>query len=335
MASTKMEVQLQLLWAQYEKGLAEAEKATISRTSAIGKVFDRAGKSYSKAIVGGLAGMVGAQSMDAGIRALADGIRELDIERLRNVRDIFESIGSRVEAAVKKVPLIGAFYELGQAMSVTEEDRDIERRRAQIYADMAKAKAEEVRQAERLAEIERARESAMRRFQKTSEDMIVDLNTQRDMLLAGSDEERERIKRQADLNKLIEDMKDQMDAANVPLKQQALMLEHVTKRMSEINRLKDQQRKNEERSRAVEDAEREQKFLEREMASAQSDKIEELRRVQAASNVASLGTAVGAVRVAGAVDYSSERMATNLDRIREIDAKIEDNTRYLRELRAN
>lgn len=61
----------------------------------------------------------------------------------------------------------------------------------------------------------------------------------------------------------------------------------------------------------------------------------ELARIQGASNVQSIGTAVGGVRVAGAVDYSSERMATNLERIRDIDAKIEDNTKYLRELRAN
>ena len=65
------------------------------------------------------------------------------------------------------------------------------------------------------------------------------------------------------------------------------------------------------------------------------DNQDELNRIHGASNVQSIGTTVGGVRVAGAVDYSSERMATNLERIREIDAKIEDNTKYLRELRAN
>lgn len=60
---------------------------------------------------------------------------------------------------------------------------------------------------------------------------------------------------------------------------------------------------------------------------------EEMITAAGANNVQGIGTAVGGVRVAGAIDYSSKGIATSLEKIREIEKEIAENTKNLKNLR--
>lgn len=336
MASTKMEVQLQLLWAQYEKGLAEAERATQQRTSRIGAIFDKAGKSYSKAITKNIVGMFGI--------GLADQLTKGVIDSLKN--PMFESAGANIAYAVgdgfakamKNVPIAGAIGEaLGEYFGgdSAAQERMIEESRA------AGAK----------------RSSALQGFGQS----LKDLEYQRSLVEAISDEKRIQLQRENEMGRAISEANKKLTEQGVEQSYARELVQQLEDSYKRLYAAQDAQQERLARDKywetfwddyfdGIEAAadywdnlmttissgvEREIESAARERDKLLQDVAEEQERIQGSSNITSIGTAVGGVRVAGAVDYSSERMATNLDRIREIDAKIEDNTKYLRELRAN
>lgn len=363
MASTKMEVQLNLLWAQYEKGLAEAEKATKSRTSRMEQIFRKAGESYSKAITGAAVGLVGANALDSMMRNLGEELKNLDLSKIRDLSQIMGKIGTLLEDTLKKIPLLGGAYMAGEGFGTFLNLGGL-----RDSQEEARKSAEHLEKMSQLGDagkkIEEQRLKAVQAYSEYSRDTGKSLELQLRLLNASSEEERIAIERQAEFNKLRERALDLMKQSNMPVWEQLEAVRLLKEQFDKISERQRQMREDaqkqadaekrqreieiaaedarrakqeaqREAQRILEQAQREQERLNKEREGAESDRLSELARIQSGSNVVGLGTAVGGVRVAGAVDYSSERMATNLDRIREIDAKIEDNTKYLRELRAN
>lgn len=315
--------------------MAAADKVirrTSSMSQQIGSITSKIGKSYMGAITGGVMSMVGANAVDAAVRSLADGIANLDLSRLRDARDVFESIGTHVENAVRQIPLVGAFYELGLAMARTEEDVENDRRRLQIAKEMAENAADVAKREREIEAAQKARAAAMQAFSESYGKRITDLNLELQLLKASSDVERERLRRMAEMAEIMERIAKEMKAAGYNEKEIKLAQDNIKKKLEERNRLLDEQRKRQEQQRALEEAQREQEALAREREIADEARLAELKAIQSASNVVGIGTAVGSVRVAGAVDYSSEGMAKSLENIRDIDARIEENTRKLKDL---
>lgn len=334
MASTKMEVQLNLLWAQYEKGLAEAEKATQNRTSRMEQIFRKAGKSYANAITGAATGLVGANALDSMMRSLGEELKTLDLSKVRDMEQIFGRIGGFLEDAFKKLPVLGGAYSLGEGIATALNFGGLKDSQTELQAS-----ANHLQDMQKLGEeskrFEEQRLKAAQAYSVFSRDTTNSLEQQLRLLNATSDEERVAIERQNEFNRLRERAIDLMKQSKMPIEDQLEALRVMREQFDEISERQRQIREDAQRQADIENLQREQDRLDREREGAEADRVGELARIQGASNVQSIGTAVGGVRVAGAVDYSSERMATNLERIRDIDAKIEDNTKYLRELRAN
>lgn len=338
-ASSKMEVQLNLLWAQYERGLAEAERATQQRTSRMGAIFDKAGKSYGKAITKSIVGMFGI--------GLADDLTKGIIESLKN--PMFESAGANIAYAVgegftkamKNVPIAGA---LGQVLGDAVGD----------FFDPGSSSIEQRIADSRLVAAKRG--DGLQGFGRS----LKDLEYQRSLVEAVNDDERVRLQRQHEISRVLTEANKKLIEQGFSVAETRDLVQQMEDAYKRLYAAQDAQQERLERDKywetfwedyfdGIESAadywddlmstisngvEREIQSAAREREKLLEDVMDERGRIQGASNISSIGTAVGGVRVAGAIDYSSERMATNLERIRDIDAKIEDNTRYLRELRA-
>lgn len=359
MASTKMEVQLNLLWAQYERGLAEAEKATQSRTSRIGQIFNKASRSYAQAITGAVAGLFGANAIDSMMRKLGEELKSLDLSKVRDLSQVLSKIGTTLEETVKQIPLIGGAYMFGEGIATAlnlgglSDSASEARKSAEHLEKMRKLGEAGKAYEEQQKRIEQDRAKAAEAYFQHSSNTTRSLELQLRLLNANNDEEKIAIERQAEFNKLRREALDLMSKSKMPFEEKLEELERLKSQFDEISRRQREirdaaKRKADEEQRSLEiqeaaeraaeqarrarqEAEREQDRLNRELESAELNRMTELSRMQSASNVVGIGTAVGGVRMAGAVDYSSERMATSLERIRDIETRIEENTRKLKD----
>ena len=338
-ASSKMEVQLNLLWAQYERGLVQAEKVTATRAKSIGSILNKVGQSYSKAVMAGAVGLFGANALDQGIRALAKEIDSLDLSKFRDMGQVVDSIGSALKNVITQIPLIGSLFQLGESIG-KQMFGDYEGEQAKRAEEHLKRMAELGEQGRRIAEetarIERERQSNAEGIYKTHSDFLRDMKQAEMLNKATSDEERIRLQRQFEIEDALRNAQEQMRSTNIAADYQKRILQEIEQGMKRKNEMEDERKRKIEEANAAKQVELEMERLQSDLARAQADAGETLASIQRSSNISSIGTAVGGVRVAGAVDYSSERMATNLERIRDIETRIEENTRKTAEAqRAN
>jgi DNA repair exonuclease SbcCD ATPase subunit len=339
-ASSKMEVQLNLLWAQYEKGLAQAEKVTATRSKSIAAILNKVGNSYSKAIMSGAVGLFGANALDQGIRALAKEIDSLDLSKFRDMGQVVDSIGSALKNVITQIPLIGSLFQLGESIGNVFLGSESEAAQARAAEEHLKRMAELGEQGRRIAEetarIERERQSNADGIYKTHSDFLRDMKQAEMLNKATSDEERVRLQRHFEIEDALRNAQEQMRSTNIAADYQKRILEEIEQGMKRKNEMEDERKRKIEEANAAKQVELEMERLQSDLARAQAEAGETLASIQRSSNISSIGTAVGGVRVAGAVDYSSERMATNLERIRDIETRIEENTRKTAEAqRAN
>jgi DNA repair exonuclease SbcCD ATPase subunit len=339
-ASSKMEVQLNLLWAQYEKGLAQAEKVTATRSKSIAAILNKVGNSYSKAIMSGAVGLFGANALDQGIRALAKEIDSLDLSKFRDMGQVVDSIGSALKNVITQIPLIGSLFQLGESIGNVFLGSESEAAQARAAEEHLKRMAELGEQGRRIAEetarIERERQSNADGIYKTHSDFLRDMKQAEMLNKATSDEERVRLQRHFEIEDALRNAQEQMRSTNIAADYQKRILEEIEQGMKRKNEMEDERKRKIEEANAAKQVELEMERLQSDLARAQAEAGETLSSIQRSSNISSIGTAVGGVRVAGAVDYSSERMATNLERIRDIETRIEENTRKTAEAqRAN
>lgn len=339
-ASSKMEVQLNLLWAQYEKGLAQAEKVTATRSKSIAAILNKVGNSYSKAIMSGAVGLFGANALDQGIRALAKEIDSLDLSKFRDMGQVVDSIGSALKNVITQIPLIGSLFQLGESIGNALLGSESEAAQAKAAEEHLKRMAELGEQGRRIAEetarIERERQSNADGIYKTHSDFLRDMKQAEMLNKATSDEERIRLQRHFEIEDALRNAQEQMRSTNIAADYQKRILQEIEQGMKRKNEMEDERKRKIEEANAAKQVELEMERLQSDLARAQAEAGETLASIQRSSNISSIGTAVGGVRVAGAVDYSSERMATNLERIRDIETRIEENTRKTAEAqRAN
>jgi hypothetical protein len=190
--------------------------------------------------------------------------------------------------------------------------------------------------AEETARIERERQSNAEGIYKTHSDFLRDMKQAEMLNKATSDEERVRLQRHFEIEDALRNAQEQMRSTNIAADYQKRILEEIEQGMKRKNEMEDERKRKIEEANAAKQVELEMERLQSDLARAQAEAGETLASIQRSSNISSIGTAVGGVRVAGAVDYSSERMATNLERIRDIETRIEENTRKTAEAqRAN
>lgn len=330
-AASKMEVQLQLLWAQYERGLAEAEKATKQRTSNIGSIFEKAGKSYQKAITKNLVGMFGI--------GLADQLTKGIIDSLQNPQfgsagaNIAYSVGDGFVKAMEHVPIAGAIgkaigdYFSGNTEELIQSSRETAGKRSSGFASAADAisalerqrqiveaiSEEKKQEVQRTQEIDQAATSMYQKLvqqgltQKEALDQVERLKSAYRDLYAAQDAERDRLAREKYWEEFWSDYFDGLEQAADDWDKLVESIERgVSKTIEAATR---------DRDKIVEDIAKEREDM------------------AYANNVQGINTAVGGVRVAGAIDYSSKGMASNLEKIRQLESEIAENTKYLKTLR--
>lgn len=330
-AASKMEVQLQLLWAQYERGLAEAEKATQQRTSRIGQIFDKAGKSYQKAITKNLVGMFGV--------GLADQLTKGIIDSLKNPQfgtagaNIAYAVGDGFAKAMEHVPIAGAIgkaigeYFSGNTEEMIQSSREAAGKRSAGFASASDAigalerqrkiveaiSEDKKQELQRTQEIDQAATSMYQKLvqqgltQKEALDQVERLKTAYKELYAAQDEAQQRLERDKYWEQFWGDYFEGLDQAADDWDKLVESIERgVNKTIDSATR---------ERDRIAEDI------------------ADERANMMRSNNIQGIATAAGSVRVAGSVDYSSARMSSNIERMVELDQRIKENTDYLKNLR--
>jgi len=318
------------LTLETDEYMAQADKV-IRRTSSLGdqmqKIGAKVAKSYVGAITSGVMGAIGAMSVDSMLRDLAKTLDEFEPRGIDRTANAFENISTTVSDLIKKVPLLGGavealesgYYAFVRAVTGSRDMLDPGR-----VADQQKA----------IEDRRKFTESA-----QGAADMIRDLEYQEQLYRASTDERRKQLELEHEIQKALE-ATNKMEAGP----QRDRMREDIENRVKsvQLEREKAEARKKaeEEAKKAAEEREREAQRVQREiegqqkqLENAKQQAATEMEAIKGSNNVQGVGTAVGSVRVAGAIDYSSKGMATSLEKIREIEKEIAENTRNLKTLR--
>lgn len=322
----QLKARLTLETDEYMAAADKVIRKTSSLSEQMQKIGQRVAKSYLSAISSGVLGAIGAFGIDSMLRDTAKALDDFEPRGINRMADAFQSVSDIVSGLLKKIPLIGgamefgesAFYATGRAFGNLEE---LDPRRV---ADQQKA----------IEDRRKFTESA-----QGAADMIKELEYQEQLYRATTDERRKQLELEHELQKALE-VTNKMEEGP----QRDRMREDIENRVRSValEREKAEARKKaeEEAKKAAQDREREaekvQQQIERqqqELESAKQHAAAEMDSLHHANNVQGIGTAVGSVRMAGAIDYSSKGMATSLEKIREIEKEIAENTRNLKTLR--
>ena len=317
------------LTLETEQYMQEANKV-IRQTSTLGEQFSKigakVGKSYMGAITSAVMGTVGAMSVDSMLRDLSKELDNFEPRGIDRMANAFENVSAIVGGIIQKIPLIGAVMQSAESL---------------YYASNRAAGGLEELDPRRVIDQQRAIEDR-RKFTESAQgaaDMIRDLEYQEQLYRASTDERRKQLELEHEIQKALE-ATNKMEAGP----QRDRMREDIENRVKsvQLEREKAEARKKaeEEAKKAAEEREREAQRVQREiegqqkqLENAKQQAATEMEAIKGSNNVQGVGTAVGSVRVAGAIDYSSKGMATSLEKIREIEKEIAENTRNLKTLR--
>jgi len=326
----QLKARLTLETEQYMQEANKVIKKTDAFSEQMGRIGRKVGKSYMNAITASVMGTVGAMSIDGMLRDLAKNLDEIPVGGANRLSDAFQKTSDIIAGIIKQIPLIGGFFELGSSIhqSVTRSFGNVE--------DLDPSRVEDQQRA--IAERRRFTESA-----SGAADLIKDLEYQEQLYRSATDEQRKKLELEHELQKALE-VTNKMEEGP----QRDRMREDIENRVKsvQLEREKAEARKKaeEEAKKAAEELarqkEQEANRIQREIESqqkqlegAKANAAAEMENLHGANNVQGVGTAVGSVRVAGAIDYSSKGMATSLEKIREIEKEIAENTKNLKNLR--
>lgn len=327
----QLKARLTLETEQYMQEANKVIKKTDAFSEQMGRIGRKVGKSYMNAITASVMGTVGAMSVDGMLRDLAKSLDEIPVGGAGRLSDAFQKTSDIISGMIKQIPLIGGFFQLaesafyasGRALGGGMEELDPQR-----VVDQQRAISERAR------------------FSESSQgaaELIRDLEYQEQLYRSATDEQRKKLELEHELQKALEvtnkmqegPQRDRMreDIENrvksVQLERQKA--EARKKAEEEAKRVADElaRQREQEANRIQREIESQQKQLEGARLGAEA----EMDNLRGANNVQGVGTAVGSVRVAGAIDYSSKGMATSLEKIREIEKEIAENTKNLKNLR--
>jgi hypothetical protein len=326
----QLKARLTLETEQYMQEANKVIRKTDALSEQMGRIGRKVGKSYMNAITASVMGTVGAMSVDSMLRDLSEKLDQIPVGGANRLRDAFESVSDVVGDLIKKIPLMGGLYQFMES----------------AYYASARANGGMEELDPRRAEDQQKAIDERRKFSESAQgaaELIRDLEYQEQLYRAATEEQRKKIEYEHELQKALEVTNKMQEGP-----QRDRMREDIENRMRsvQLEREKAEARKKaeEEAKRAAEQAAREkeqeanriQREIESQQKQLESAKLNaaaELENVRGANNVQGVGTAVGSVRVAGAIDYSSKGMATSLEKIREIEKEIAENTKNLKQLR--
>lgn len=326
----QLKARLTLETEQYMQEANKVIKKTDAFSEQMGRIGRKVGKSYMNAITASVMGTVGAMSVDGMLRDLAKSLDEIPVGGATRLTDAFQKTSDIVSGLIRQIPLIGGFFEVAEKgyYAITRSFGNLE------DLDPSRVAAQQRAIDDRKDFSESSRGAA---------DLIKDLEYQEQLYRSATDEQRKKLELEHELQKALEvtnkmqegPQRDRMreDIENrvksVQLERQKA--EARKKAEEEAKRVADElaRQREQEANRIQREIESQQKQLEGARLGAEA----EMENLRGANNVQGVGTAVGSVRVAGAIDYSSKGMATSLEKIREIEKEIAENTKNLKNLR--
>lgn len=341
-----------------EEYMKSADKV-VSRTTAMGnqidKITNKVAKSYANAITSSVMGLVSAQAIDGALRGLSKALDEFDPKGMRNFDSMLSGIGDKIGDLIKQVPLIGAFVELGNSIYYSGYNA--------IYGERAKNDPRlELEQKRAIEERRKFTDS-----QKPAVEMIKDLEYQARLSAAVTEEERKRLQMEHEREQIMqklngvaegpqkERMRQELEAAVKKMQAERELAEQRKKAEAEQKKAAEARQKEEEKlaksredfmrdmeervkNQTMTDRQRfEEKMAELKIEGADRERMEalygQLKQAPGGDHGSTTGvsSAVGSLRMAGAVDYSQQRMATSLDAIKVASQKTSDFTQRLLE----
>lgn len=311
------------LTLETEQYMQEANKV-IRKTNTVGdhiaKTFSKIGKGYAAAAMDPLKQMFAASTIDQGLRSLADSINTVDFSALLKGKDAFDMLNNLADTFIKKIPIIGGAYEIGNSIAnrFLGDSTDIEGMPGAPNKRFNSTTAEDRRKFSEQT--------------KGATDVVKDLEYQRQLYEATNDEQRKRLELEHELQKALEVTNGIEEG-----KQKDIIRKDIEDRVKAVQAARQQaeerKKAEDERKRQADKIQRDLEQEQQQLSQAKERAAAEMESLKGANNVQGVGTAVGSVRVAGAIDYSSKGMATSLEKIREIEKEIAENTKNLKNLR--
>jgi hypothetical protein len=321
--------------AEYMAAADKVVGKAKSMGSQLGRELQKAGQQYANSIKSTAMAAVGITSVSRILGDVGDQLNKLDYRNVTGLADAFAQAEISVSSLIKKLPVMGDLFSFGEGLGMAlniggvqdeaNAQRSADERNAVLReAGKAQALKEQAAVQEKIKAIE-AERLRIARERQANEDLFEGMmRQQRDALLfiQGGEEEVlfARINRLVAEKKLTAVQEDQLRA-----------------QFKKVEAAKEEKRL---REQAIADAETARRIAE-ETAAAEARAAEEAaRRLQEEaaaaaqrsmefSNVESLSTAIGGVKVAGMTSNSIERLVPTQEMIKNYSEQIARNTQRM------
>jgi len=327
-----------------------------SMSQMLGRELEKAAKRYATTFKNSVLGAFGVTSISNILGDIGSKLRDLDYSNVTGLAEAFNRAGISIDGVIKQIPLLGDLYNFGEGVGmalniggVQDEAREAmraEKRNAAIREGMEIAAKEQQRHLAALA-------SEQDRYQ----DILIKLARQESLTKAITEEERKQLQQKYELQDLIESVmgKTPENVTDSELLERAARVETIKKyyedvRKAEEERLANQEFWTQELEKGQEimdeieeawdyiaelgeltaEAQAEAAAQAEKRAKANADEaMAAARRALEFSNVETIGTAIGGVKIGGMTSNSIERMMPTQEAIKSYSAQIARNTERL------
>lgn len=314
-----------------------AAKKVMGETSRLGEHFHKVmrglGRGYAHAAFSPIKDLFSVDAVDEGLRSVANYIKAFDFSKVDHGADAFARMKDQVEGLVDKLPLLGGAYKIGESIAerMFGSSTDFEN----MPGAPRKVTGPSTEDIRKFTESARPSNDALRDLEYQKK--LIDATTDDQRKLVEAEHEREQVMRKVEQmmdGKQKEIMRERIDSA---LKELELAKQKAAERQKELDAQKDSKdfmEKMEESLRSQTMSERERFEFELARHKLSDDQLSRAREIynlthQERAQVTGVQSAVGSIRMAGAVDYSQARMASSLEIIKRSSDETSKNTKYL------
>lgn len=358
----KLKVKMIMETEEYMRATEKVIQKTESMGDQIDRITKRVAKSYAKSMQDGFLAAFGAQAIDQGLRDLAKTLDTFTGSTGKNLSSWASNASDQFDRFIKTIPLLGGaiealqstYYALERTVGsnwMNGEDPFIERiqehdiNQRKTFGNSTRPAVKSLEELKFQTQLLQAASEDERRMLQYEHERAEIMER-----LRGVYEGPERDRLQAELEAAIKinQLERERAAARKEEELRAKKAAEDAERRAQ-ERAKAEERREQETESFMEDLEeslRRQTMTEREqfeyrlaqvdLDEAQVKRAREIfelthqaKRLEATSAVTGVSTAVGSIRMAGSVDYTQQRMAGNLDSIRDSSKAVEENTRWL------
>ena len=315
--------------------MASADKVVgkaQSMGSRLSKELSKASQKYANSFKAAAMGAVSVVSVARVLGDVGEQLTNLDYRNVTGLADAFEKANISVDGLIKKLPLLGDVYKFGEGIGMAlnlggvQDEANAQRSADERNAALREAGRlhnlkEQAAAQEKIKQIEADRLKIAREREQNEAMFEQMMQQQKEALLfiKGGEEEVlfNRINRMVLEKKLTAEQEDQLRAAyrRVQVAREEKEQREKAIRDAEIAR-------DIAAERAAEDARAAEEAQKRAQAEAQAAAT----RAMEFSNVESLSTAIGGVKVAGMTDNSLARLVPTQEAMKNYLAQIEKNT---------